>query len=55
MTVSDHTMMVVRGASRYSATVDLLRVCRLGLGVVATRDHYRGFRTFRRVRETRPL
>jgi len=53
VTVSDHTMMVVRGASRYSATEELLRVCREGLGVVITTDRYRGFRTFRRVREVR--
>lgn len=47
-------MMVVRGASRYSATEELLRVCREGLGVVITTDRYRGFRTFRRVREVKP-
>lgn len=55
MTVSNSTMMVVRGGSWYSGREELLRICRLGLGVVAARDRYRGFRTFRGFRETRPL
>lgn len=54
-TMMDSTMMVVRGGSRSSDTATLLRICRLGLGVVATGDRYRGFRTFRGFREARPL
>lgn len=46
---------VYRGGSWYYDREGLLRLCRHGLGVVATGDSYRGFRTFRGVREVLPV